>query len=373
MDFGLMFFASAAQVSGSDKYRLLVDTATFADREGFCAIWTPERHFHEFGGLFPSPAVVSAALAMVTHGVQIRAGSLISPLHHAIRIAEEWSIVDNLSNGRAAISFGAGWNVDDFLFFPERYSRRQAVMYEQIDTVRRLWRGEEVVLDNSFGKPVRVVLHPRPVQPELPVWITSSGNVETFVSAGVQGANLLTHLIGQDLETLAGKIERYRAALREHHGAGATGRVTLMLHTFLGADRDEVKARVRTPFREYLRSAISLEQLAAEGGGAISGGHRIQAHEIPPEVLEDLLDLTFERYVESGSLIGTPAGCEPLVWRLQEIGVDEIACLVDFVDDPRTVLAGLPFLAELKDSCSAEVAVARTRSVLDAFQEDLEA
>lgn len=354
MDFGLMFFSSAASAGEAGKYGLLIEAAKFADEHGFCAVWTPERHFHEFGGLFPSPAVVSAALAMVTRNVQIRAGSLISPLHQAIRIAEEWSVVDNLSNGRVAISFGSGWNVDDFLLFPERYTSRHAVMYQQMETVRRLWRGEEMVFENSFGKPVQVALHPRPVQPELPVWVTSSGNAETFVSAGVQGANVLTHLIGQTIDQLAGKVERYRAALREHHGDAARGKVTLMLHTHLGTDQGEVKARVRTPLREYLRSAVRLEQLAAEGGGAISGGHRIEAHEISPEVLDELLDVTFERYVETASLIGTPASCEPLLWKLEETGIDEIACLVDFLDDPAAVLAGLPYLAELREAFAGD-------------------
>lgn len=369
MDFGLMFFSSAAQVSGASKYSLLMDVARYADLEGFCAVWTPERHFHEFGGLFPSPAVISAALSMVTSKIQIRAGSLISPLHQAIRIAEEWSVVDNLSNGRVAVSFGSGWNVDDFLFFPERYSSRQAVMYEQIDVVRRLWRGEEMVFENSFGKPVRIELQPRPVQPELPVWITSSGHADTFVSAGVQGANVLTHLIGQTIDQLTSKVDLYREALREHHGEGAAGKVTLMLHTCLGTEFEEVKARVRQPFRNYLRSAISLEQMAAESGGTISGGHRIEAHEIPPGALEELLDVTFERYVATGSLIGTPAGCEPLVLRLAEAGVDEVACLVDFIDSFQVVREGLPFLTELKNSFRSRSVAAR--AVLDSFMEDL--
>jgi natural product biosynthesis luciferase-like monooxygenase protein len=371
MEFGIMFFSSFAAASGEGKYRLLLAAAEIADRRGFTAVWTPERHFHAFGGLYPSPAVVSAALAMITKNLAIRAGSLISPLHHDVRIAEEWSIVDNLSNGRAAISFGAGWNVDDFVFFPERYPHRQAVMYDQIETVRRLWRGETLVRENTYGKPVSVTLHPRPVQRELPVWVTSSGNAETFASAGAHGANVLTHLIGQDIATLAGKIERYRAALAEHHGPAATGKVSLMLHTFLGTDVEAVRARVRAPFREYLRSAISLEQLAAEGGGAISGGHRIEAHEIPPNVLEDLLDLTFERYFRHGSLLGTPASCEPLVARLAEIGVDEIACLVDFIDDGDAVLESLEHLDTLRAACGPR-GEEEAGEAVQAFLEDLE-
>lgn len=371
MDFGMMFFSSAASISKAEKYKLLMEAARFSDCHGFCAVWTPERHFHDFGGLFPSPAVTSAALAMITRNVQIRAGSLISPLHQAIRIAEEWSVVDNLSNGRVAISFGSGWNVDDFLHFPERYRSRHAVMYQQIETVRRLWRGEEMVFENSFGRPVRVSLHPRPIQPELPVWITTSGNTETFVSAGVQGANVLTHLIGQTIDQLAVKVERYRAALREHHGEKARGRVTLMLHTCLGEDQGEVRARVRAPLREYLRSAVSLEQLAAEGGGVISGGHKIQAHEILPETLDQLLDVAVERYIETASLIGTPPGCEPLLWRLEEIGIDEIACLVDFLDDSAAVLAGLPYLAELQAAFSDKAEMG-CQGPVSSFLRDLE-
>ena len=352
MEFGIMFFASGGAGNEPGKYRLLTEAARRADRSGLSAVWTPERHFHPFGGLFPNPSVLGAALATITERIQIRAGSLISPLHHTLRIAEEWSVVDNLSNGRAAVSFGSGWNVDDFLFFPERYAERQAHMYEQIELVRRLWRGEERVEPNAFGKPVRVSLYPRPVQPELPVWVTTSGHPETFVSAGRHGANVLTHLIGQDLPTLAGKIERYREALRTSHGS-RPGKVSLMLHTFLGPDLETVRATVRTPFREYLRSAINLEQLAAGGGGAISGGHRLQPHEIPPDVLEELLDHVFERYFEHGSLMGPPERCLRMVERLRETGVDEIACLIDFVDDTEAVLESLDHLIAFSATCAA--------------------
>jgi natural product biosynthesis luciferase-like monooxygenase protein len=373
MEFGIMFFASGGSGRVTGKYRLVLESARIADRNGLSAVWTPERHFHSFGGLFPNPALLGCALAPLTERIQIRAGSLISPLHHTLRIAEEWSVVDNLSGGRAAISFGSGWNVDDFLFFPERYAQRHACMYEQIDLVRRLWRGEELVETNSFGKPVRVSLYPRPVQEELPVWVTSSGNAETFVSAGRSGANVLTHLIGQDLPALQEKIERYRTALRESHGSGARGTVSLMLHTFIGPDPEAVEAKVRSPFREYLRSAISLEQLAAEGGGTISGGHRTEPHQIPADALEELLDLTYERYLETGSLIGSPKRCLRMVERLEEIGVDEIACLVDFVEDPEAVLESLGHLCELGADCAAREAARSKDLALVHFLEDLEA
>lgn len=372
MDFGLMFFASCDAEAGEPRYRLLTEAALFADQRGFCGVWTPERHFHPFGGLFPNPSVVGAGLATLTRNIQIRAGSLISPLHDPIRIAEEWSVVDNLSGGRVAISFGAGWNVDDFVFFPERYQNRQEVMYEQIGLVRDLWSGGEITRPNSFGKEVRIRLFPRPVQPELPVWVTSSGNPATFRQAGLIGANVLTHLIGQDAETLSDKIQIYREARAEAGFDPETGKVSLMLHTFLGDDAAVARQRVRVPFREYLRSAISLEQLAAEGGGVISGGKEIAPHQIPPEVLEELLDATFERYARQAALIGTVESCSELVDQLAQIGVDEAACLIDFMDDREAILASLEHLDRLRERFSDAALGSSLESYAQALSEDLE-
>ena len=81
MDFSLFYFASAEVGKSAEKYRLLIEGAKFADTHGFAAVWTPERHFHEFGGLYPNPSVTSAAIATVTERIQIRAGSVVLPLH----------------------------------------------------------------------------------------------------------------------------------------------------------------------------------------------------------------------------------------------------------------------------------------------------
>jgi natural product biosynthesis luciferase-like monooxygenase protein len=350
MEFGIMFFASQVDSSETEPYYLAIEAAKFADRHHFCAIWTPERHFDGFGSIFPNPSILSAALAMITSNIQLRSGSLISPLHDTVRIAEEWAVVDNLSHGRAAISFGSGWNVNDFIFFPERYTDRKKIMYAQIEVIQTLWQGGRIKRKNSFGKDVEIALHPRPFQPVLPIWITSSGSVDTFVQAGNMGANVLTHLIGQDIDTLAEKIRCYRDSYKSRHPHLQRGKVALMLHTFLGTDPEVVKETVGKPFREYLRSAVVLENKAAQGGGTISGGHKIPLQEIPMDIMEELLDVTFERYYHQAALIGTLDTCKKLVQRLEVIGVDEIACLIDFGVSEKEVLMSLDYLNDLREA-----------------------
>ena len=348
MRFGLMFFSTQVEGNRPDKYRLLLETAKLADQLGFCSIWTPERHFDDFGGIFPNPSVTSAALAMVTEKLQLRAGSLISPLHDVIRISEEWAVVDNLSGGRIGISFGSGWNVNDFIFFPERYEARRQLLYQQIETVRHLWKGQPIVRQNTFGKPVEVVLRPTPVQPELPLWVTSSGNAETFSAAGSIGANILTHLIGQETGDLAKKIALYRQARRDSGFSPESGIVSLMLHTFVTAAAEESRAQARIPLREYLRAAVTLEKRAANGGGTISGGHQLSTEDVPEDVTAELLELTCDRYLNEAALIGTAESCGKLVQRLAAMGVDEIACLVDFGLPEASVLNSLKYLDELR-------------------------
>ena len=188
---------------------------SFADAHGFAAVWTPERHFHAFGGLYPNPSVTSAAIAAVTQRVAIRAGSVVLPLHHPVRVAEEWAVVDNLSNGRVGLSFASGWQPNDFVLQPGSFANaKHGMMVATSRRVRRLWRGESA---SSFPGPTGQATCssrtlPRPVQPELPVWVTAAGNPETFGWRARPGASVLTHLLGQTLEELAEKIERLPAA-----------------------------------------------------------------------------------------------------------------------------------------------------------------
>jgi natural product biosynthesis luciferase-like monooxygenase protein len=367
IDFSLFYFA-AGQGSGEGKYRLLMDGAKFADEHGFSAIWTPERHFHEFGGLYPNPSVISAAIAATTERLKIRAGSVVSPLHNPARIAEEWSIVDNLSGGRVGISFASGWQPNDFVLAPENFADRKDLMFRQIEIVKRLWRGDSIALPGPFGKDVEVSTLPRPIQPELPVWVTAAGNPETFRAAGEQGFAILTHLLGQTVEETGEKLAIYRAAWRAA-GHPGDGHATLMLHTFVGDDVDEVREQVRAPMKEYLRSSVGLIQAAAwtfpTFKQATTGDDgKFTMENLSPEELDAVLDFSFERYFETSGLFGTPETCLRLVERLREIEVDEIACLIDFHTDADVVLAHLPKLDAVRaeatrprPAAGAEVAV----------------
>ncbi|HRB03205.1 MAG TPA: LLM class flavin-dependent oxidoreductase, partial [Ilumatobacteraceae bacterium] len=369
IDFSLFYFSGdEAEGSGPDKYRLLLEGARFADANGFVAVWTPERHFHAFGGLYPQPAVTAAAVAAVTEHVHVRAGSVVLPLHHPVEVAEAWSVVDNLSNGRVGVAFASGWQPNDFIFRPDNYANAKEVMFESIQHVQRLWRGETIEFPGPDGMSVPVATLPRPVQRELPVWVTTAGNPETFEQAGAAGANLLTHLLGQSVEQVAPKIAAYRAARAAAGHDPATGVVTLMLHTFVGECDDEVQAAVREPLKQYLHTSFNLVREYAWSFPAFRrpDGTRVEqisdladddVAELTPDELDAVLEYAFQRYYQTSGLFGTPDSVVEMAGRVQAIGVDEIACLLDFGCPTEVVLAALPHLAEARRRCNPDLAV----------------
>ncbi|MET9613650.1 amino acid adenylation domain-containing protein [Kitasatospora indigofera] len=347
--FSLFFFAASAGGSNRDGYQLVLDATRFADQHGFEAVWTPERHFNEFGGLYPNPSVMSAALATITDRIALRCGSVVAPLHDAVRIAEEWSLVDNLSGGRVGLAFAAGWNSNDFVLRPDNFAARKDVMAEQLAEFRKLWRGEPVRRTGGSGEQVDVRIFPAPVQEEPPIWLTSVGTVQTFEKAGASGVNLLTHLLGQAPEELAEKITAYRAA-RAAAGHTGPGHVTVMVHTFMSDDTEQARKLAREPFREYLRSSTELWRTVFATTG----------QEFPElgaeEYLDALLDMAIDRYFESSGLFGSPDTCAELVRELAGAGVDEVACLVDFGLAPEDVMESLGWVDRLREAHEAEVA-----------------
>ncbi|TDV57596.1 MupA/Atu3671 family FMN-dependent luciferase-like monooxygenase [Actinophytocola oryzae] len=324
MDFSMFYFGGDQGGDPAEKYRLLMAGAKFADRNGFRAVWTPERHFHEFGGLYPNPSVTGAAIAAATERVEVRAGSVVLPLHDPLRVAEEWSVVDNISGGRVGMSIASGWQPNDFVLAPDVYADRKELMLRQIEELRHLWRGGSVTRRNGVGADTEVRIFPRPVSEDLPIWVTSARNPETFKAAAELGAGLLTHLLGHSIEQLADKVALYRKTWQEK-GHPGDGQVTVMVHTFVGQDTDAVRELVRKPLSGYIKSSFDL--LSGLGQAM---GEESDPRKLPEPELDALVARAFDRFFETSALLGTPEHCADVIDQLKAIGVDEVACLVDF-------------------------------------------
>jgi natural product biosynthesis luciferase-like monooxygenase protein/amino acid adenylation domain-containing protein len=339
IEFSLYFFGNYSAEYTAEKYNLILEAAKFGDQNGFHAIWLPERHFHSIGGYSPNPAVMAAALARETKRLRLHGGSVVLPLHHPVRVAEEWSLVDNLSGGRVGISVASGWHPNDFVFAPKAFEGRRELSLENLSVVQKLWRGGEVTLPAGSGNDFTFRIFPQPKQPELPVWLTCI-HKESYVKAGQLGMGVLGYLMNQSVEELAEKIGLYHDAWISHGHDPAKAQVTILLHTFVAADTEAARETAKTPLKNYLRSFLDNSQKRLEStNGPV---------EVDAEDIEFMLERAYQDYVKGKSLIGSPESCQKVVERLQEIGVHEIGCFVDFGVEQKTALEALPHLLELK-------------------------
>ncbi|MEJ2419675.1 MAG: LLM class flavin-dependent oxidoreductase, partial [Exilibacterium sp.] len=207
-----------------------------------------------------------------------------------------------------------------------------------IAAVRRLWAGQAEPYD-AMGETLEVKTYPAPYQRNIPLWLVFSSSLQIWTKAGREGFNVLALL--NSWEMIEESIAHYRQA-REQHGLDpAAGIVTIGLHTFIGEENDEVRRLVEEPLKSYLGSFL----LAKNDDKCLNS---VQAP-MSVEEKQIILASAFEDYFENRSLLGDLEKCRKVVDRLQGIGVNEVACLIDFGVDFERVFGALDRLTELKN------------------------
>jgi alkanesulfonate monooxygenase SsuD/methylene tetrahydromethanopterin reductase-like flavin-dependent oxidoreductase (luciferase family) len=222
----------------------------------------------------------------------------------------------------------------------------------------------DVVASGSLA--VRTVSQSLPngsTRPATPVWIAIRDDSEGFRTAARTGAYVLTYLLGRSIESLAKDIALYRRTWAESGRAGH-GYVTIVTPTLISNGDATVNQAVRVAMQAHLRQETALLREAAwdfppfvraseDDGITID---QFLSRQSSSE-FDELLQFSVERYIASGSLSGTPRHCLSLVERLKNIGVDEIACLLDFGWPASVALQRLPALNELRLACASGTAV----------------
>jgi alkanesulfonate monooxygenase SsuD/methylene tetrahydromethanopterin reductase-like flavin-dependent oxidoreductase (luciferase family) len=154
-------------------------------------------------------------------------------------------------------------------------------------------------------------------------------------------------------EQLAERIGRYRKAYDRGYdsaydsaapaapaGGAERGTVTLMAHAYLGVSDEEVRRKVRSPLMDYLKSYVAQTASNREADDRVTALNEAQR--------ETLAEFAFERYLAWGGLLGTEPTCRKTLLDLRDLGVDEVACFVDFGLAREDVLAGLRRLAVIR-------------------------
>ncbi len=196
-----------------------------AEAAGFEAVWVTEHHFSHYGGLTPNPQLLLTAISQRARRLRLGSAVSVLPLHHPLRVAEDFAVLDVLSGGRLEFGAGRGMAVSGYKGYGVEWDGAQERMKEALGLVERLWTEPSVSFEGRYYRCPEVTLLPRPVQqPRPPIWMPANLDRSSFAWAGQRGYGMLTvpWVFPYD-QTLAG-LQAYRDA-RAAAGHAGPGRI----------------------------------------------------------------------------------------------------------------------------------------------------
>jgi alkanesulfonate monooxygenase SsuD/methylene tetrahydromethanopterin reductase-like flavin-dependent oxidoreductase (luciferase family) len=150
MEIGIGLPTQVADVEG----KTVIEWAKRAEAAGFVSLGTVGRL------VYPNydDLIALSAAAAVTERVRLTTSVLLAPLHANVALlAKQTASLDRLSGGRLVLGIGTGGRDDDFTASGLPTAARSRRLAEQIDEMRRIWRGEERGTDGPIGPaPVNV-------------------------------------------------------------------------------------------------------------------------------------------------------------------------------------------------------------------------
>jgi alkanesulfonate monooxygenase SsuD/methylene tetrahydromethanopterin reductase-like flavin-dependent oxidoreductase (luciferase family) len=152
----------------------ILDETVYADELGYHSAWIGEHHFNSLGVL-SCPDLVLANAAARTKRIRLAPAVTVLPLHHPIRVAEQWATLDLLSNGRVDWAAGRGYDRREYEPFKVDFNDNQAIFEEGMELVGRLWAagGERISHHGKYYQFDDVRITPQPVQKPIPSYVAS--------------------------------------------------------------------------------------------------------------------------------------------------------------------------------------------------------
>lgn len=163
-------------------YNETLDELEYAASLGYDGVCVNEHHSNAYG-FMPSPNIMAATLARRTRDTAIIVlGNSIALYNPAIRVAEEFAMLDCISGGRLVAGFPVGSSSDTNFAYGQNPATLREKYYEAEDLITKAWTTPEVFsYDGKYNQLRYVNIWPRPIQsPHPPVWVPGGGSIETW-------------------------------------------------------------------------------------------------------------------------------------------------------------------------------------------------
>lgn len=298
----------------------ITDEAIYAEELGFHSAWIGEHHFNSLGVL-SCPDLVLSYIAARTKRIRLAPAVTVLPLHHPIRVAEQWATLDLLSDGRVDFAAGRGYDRLEYQPFKVSFDENQAIFDEGMEVVRKLWEAEDRIDHNGkYYQFENVRITPKPVQRPLPAYVGSFSKPSIELAARL-GCGLIVapFAAAMNFGGLKQVADLYKETCANYDRE--PGRIMCSYFTHF-ADTPEQEAEQRARQIRYYKECV-IPSFPGDPKTAPPSYHYFI------EMVERLHNIKPEDLTENAVLLGTPSKIIDTLKKVEEAGIAEVILYIN--------------------------------------------
>jgi alkanesulfonate monooxygenase SsuD/methylene tetrahydromethanopterin reductase-like flavin-dependent oxidoreductase (luciferase family) len=290
MELGLITFGSLLPdprtgtiLTQRQRLRDVVRAAKEAEDFGFAWYTVGEHHFRD-RDVIPNPALVLAAIAEHTSTIRLATGTTLVANRDPVLVAEDYALVDLLSDGRLEMIVGGSFFPEPYAVFDQAPESKGARKRENMELLVRLWTEQRVTWQGEFRPPLDdVLVQPRILQSKPPLWISGGSNPESIALAVDHGLPMVFGTTAREPGSFVPFFNAYRDQWRERR-TDPPGRLGAASHVFVAKTSQQARSQWLSYIESYLSARhtgpLDFDGHIGENGPALCGS--------PAEVVDKL-------------------------------------------------------------------------------------
>lgn len=266
MELGIYTFAETTplphtgeMITPQQRLRNLMEEIELADQVGLDVFGVGEHHRPDYA--VSAPAVVLGAAAVITKNIRLTSAVTVLSSDDPVRVFQDFSTIDLLSNGRAEIMAGRGSFIESFPLFGYDLQDYDSLFTEKLELLLKLRQSSgPITWSGRHRAPLHnQMVYPKPVQNPLPLWIAVGGSPESVVRAGTLGIPMALGIIGGQPARFAPLVHLYRQAAERAGHDPASLPISINSHGFI-AENSQEAADEAFPAYDYVFSRLGKER-----------------------------------------------------------------------------------------------------------------
>lgn len=247
--------------AAKDKLNEILEQIKLADEVGLDVFGLGEHHRPDYA--VSSPEIVLAAAASITKNIKLMSTVTVLSSAEPVKVYQDFSTIDLISNGRAEIGVGRGSFIESFPLFGYNLSDYDQLFEEKLDLLLNINNNEVVNWQGKLRAPLRDQrVYPRATNNgKLPIWIAVGGTPASVARAAKLGLPLVVAIIGGMPKQFQPLIEYYKSEYVRHGHDLAEMQIGIHSHAFLSDNEANVD-------QYYYNYASQMDRVGASRGWA---------------------------------------------------------------------------------------------------------